>query len=84
MPRKRPLSDQFTASLKLVCPDSQCGKEFSKDQEWLRRHHRIDRPVCGWPVAASELDILRLRGQQVKDITEAIDRMRRGSAKDGD
>ena len=73
MPRKKPLPDQFTASLLLLC---KCGHEFSKEQKWLRNQDRILCPRCDAVVASSREDILRLRSEQVKWITDAVGRMR--------
>jgi ribosomal protein S27E len=62
--RKRPLPDQFTAPLRIVCPH--CHHEFARDQAWLQRNrHSISCPKCGRLIAKSYEEVLRLRAEQV-------------------
>jgi ribosomal protein S27E len=63
VPRIRPLPDQSTAPLHLVCPH--CRHEFDRDQAWLQRNrHSISCPICGRLVAKSYEEVLR-RAEQV-------------------
>ena len=82
MPRKKALPDQYTASLHLLCPGSDCSHEFVKEQAWLKRNHSIFCPRCGRIIAANDEEIFRLRSQQVKNIVDAVDLMRRQAAKE--
>jgi ribosomal protein S27E len=59
VPRIRPLPDQSTAPLHLVCPN--CRHEFDRDQAWLQRNrHSISCPICGRLVAKSYEEVLRV------------------------